>query len=77
MINDRDTVAMGSRAQKVKDPATSGMVNGAKSNQTKSILPLIRRVFSAIKKRGFIECLHDISMIIFAVWLALILGGVL
>ena len=38
MNNNRDTVAMESRAQKVKDPATSGMVNGAKSNQTNDIL---------------------------------------
>ncbi len=48
MINDRDTVAMGSRAQKVKDPATSGMVNGAKSNKTNSILSKAGAVFCAI-----------------------------
>lgn len=64
-------------SQKHKAPDTVATVSGAKSNQTKSILPIIRRVFSAIKKRGFIECLHDISMIIFAVWLGLILAGVL
>lgn len=48
MINNRDTVAMESRAQKVKDPATSGMVNGAKSNQTKRILTHARHFVCAI-----------------------------
>ena len=38
MINDRDTVAMGSRAQKSEAPATVQPVTRAKYTKTKSIL---------------------------------------
>lgn len=42
------SVGVPSRAQKVKDPATSGMVNGAKSNQTKRILKHVWHAVCAI-----------------------------
>ena len=48
MINDRDTVAMESRAQKSEAPATVQPVTRAKSNQTKSILAQARHALLAI-----------------------------
>ena len=48
MINDRDTVAMGSRAQKSEAPATAQTVTRAKSNKTNSILKHAKRALLAI-----------------------------
>ena len=48
MINDRDTVAMESRAHKSEAPATEPPVTRAKSNQTKSIVTHARHALLAI-----------------------------
>ena len=48
MSNNHNTVGVESRAQNSETPPTSGMVNGAKSNQTKRILTHARHFVCAI-----------------------------
>lgn len=48
MNNNHNTVGVDSHVQKSKTQPTSGMVNGAKSNQTKSILQHVWHAVCAI-----------------------------
>ena len=47
-LNTRNMAGVPDRAQKSEAPPTSGMVNGAKSNKTNSILSKAGAVFCAI-----------------------------
>lgn len=48
MNNTRETVGVDSRAQNSETPFTSGMVNRAKEEKTKTHYKLVRRAFFAI-----------------------------